>query len=225
MQGIINSFLNFIKYPVALCCAFFSFPLFEALFHLLKETYSIHLVIYFLLPVIATVTLWAVLPGLAGSHFTIFAHEMTHMLMAIITFHKPVGMKIVQDKGGSFSYLGKGNWLITIAPYFFPTFPLIWMIVGLFLEQKIQYETWYIMTYGFWVGFHFSANFTQMHVEQHDFKKAGWLFTILFIPGSNMFLMGYLWCFAFKGWSGLSLWHKYIAISCKEFIKQLFSFI
>ncbi len=222
MQGFINSFLKIIKYPVALTCAFFTFPLLQALIRLISETFNMHLGIYFLLPIIGTVALWNLIPGLAGASFTIFAHESTHMLAAVLTGHKPVGMKIEQDKGGSFSYLGKGNWLITIAPYFLPTFPFIWMLVGVFFGmQNGQFEPWYIITYGFWVGFHISANFTQIHSEQTDFKKAGWLFTTLFIPGANLFVIGYLWCFALKGWAGLSLWHQYISPACREFFKQI----
>ena len=69
------------------------------------------------------------------------------MLAAILTFHKPKGMSIEQDKGGSFTYEGKGNWLITIAPYFFPTFPLIWMLSSLFLGQKNNFEQWKTESY------------------------------------------------------------------------------
>ena len=147
------------------------------------------------------------------------------MVAAVLTFHKPTGMNIVEDKGGSFSYLGKGNWFITIAPYFLPTFPLLWMLVDLFLQQQGQFETWYIMSYGFLVGFHISANLTQMHPEQPDFKKAGWWFTILFIPGANLFFVGYLWCFALKGWGGFSIWNHYMFLSCQDFIKDLLSLI
>ena len=145
MQGFINSFLKIIKYPVALSCAFFTFPLLQALIRLISETFNMHLGVYFLLPIIGTVVLWNLIPGLAGASFTIFAHESTHMLAAVLTGHKPVGMKIEQDKGGSFSYLGKGNWLITMAPYFLPTFPFIWMLVGLFFgTQDGQFEPWYM---------------------------------------------------------------------------------
>ena len=219
MQKLINSFLKLIKYPGAICSVVFAYPLFLGLIHLIGETFSMRLAIYFLLPIAGTAVLWYVIPGLAGSPLTIFAHEATHMLAAVLTFHKPTGMNIVEDKGGSFSYAGKGNWFITIAPYFVPTFPLIWMIVGLFLKQP--FETWYIFSYGFLVGFHISANLTQMHVQQPDFKKAGWIFTILFIPSANMLCAGYLWCFALKGWSGLSLWNHYMATGTHESIKEL----
>ncbi len=225
MQDAINWFLKIIKYPLATLCAFFCFPLFKALLSFISHTFSVDLAVYFLLPVIGTVFLWSLVPGLSGSALTIFGHEATHMLAAILTFHKPKGMSIEQDKGGSFTYEGKGNWLITIAPYFFPTFPLLWMLIDLLLGRHGQFEQWYIIGFGVIVGFHIAANFTQIHSEQTDFKKAGYLFSMLFIPGSNLLLIGYLWGFALKGWSGLGLWHQYISPACQEFIKNILNHV
>ena len=176
MQDAINWFLKVIKYPVAVSCAFFCFPLLQALIRFIAHTFSMDLAVYFLLPTIGVVVLWNLIPGLAGSTLTIFGHEATHMLAAVLTFHKPKGMNIEENKGGSFTYEGKGNWLITIAPYFFPTFPLLWMLIDLFLGQKGNFEPWYIIGFGVVVGFHIAANYTQIHSEQTDFKKAGWIF-------------------------------------------------
>ena len=229
MQKIINSFLKFIKYPIAVCCVFFTYPLFNALILLIRATFDMDLAIYFLLPAVGTAVLWYVIPNLAGAPLTIFAHEATHMLVAILTFHKPTGMTIKEDVGGSLSYRGKGNWLITISPYFLPTFPLIWMLLGLFIGRKEQFdisytfENWYMMAYGFFVGFHIAANATQIHADQPDFQKAGWPFTIMFIPCANLFVMGYLWCFSLKGWAGFSLWNHYMNDSYHDFIKLLLS--
>ena len=221
MQDAINWFLKIIKYPIALACAFFCFPTLNALIRLISNTFSTNIAFYFLAPVISVVVLWNLVPGLSGSALTIFGHEVTHMLAAILTFHKPKGMSIEQDKGGSFTYEGKGNWLITIAPYFIPTFPLLWMLMGLFLGQGGHFDTWYIIGFGIIVGFHIAANFTQIHSEQTDFKKAGYIFTMLFIPGANLLLIGYLWCFALRGWTGLSLWHQYLTPAYQTFIQNL----
>ena len=225
MQDSINWFLKIIKYPIAITCAFFAFPLLQAFIRFISDTFSTYMAIYFLSPVIAVVALWSLVPGLSGSALTIFGHEATHMLAAILTFHKPKSISVEQDKGGSFTYEGKGNWLITIAPYFIPTFPFLWMLMGLFLGQTNKFEPWYIIGFGVIVGFHIAANFTQIHAEQTDFKKAGYFFTMLFIPGANLLLIGYLWGFALKGWSGLSLWNQYITPASQAFtdniIKQI----
>ena len=51
----------------------------------------------------------------------ILAHEFTHIFFALITFHKVVHIHLNMDEsGGAMGFKGKGNWLIVVAPYFFP---------------------------------------------------------------------------------------------------------
>ena len=76
------------------------------------------------------------------------------------------------------------------------------------------------MTFGFLVGYHIVSNFYQIHSEQTDFKKAGYLFSLLFIPGANILLMGYLWSFVLKGWAGLSDWQRLAFQKTYLFVKE-----
>ena len=222
MQNFINQFLKIIKYPVARICALGFYPMVIALIQLIGNTFSKQIAIYFLIPVIGIMVVWGIVPGLSGSGLTIFAHEATHMLFALLTGHKPKSMNITPDKGGSFSYEGKGNWLITIAPYFFPTFPFLWMLGGIWFEYQGQpFPSWYIMTFGVLVGYHIVSNFYQIHSEQTDFKKAGYLFSLMFIPGANTLLIGYLWSFVLNGWGGLSNWQQKALESCLQFSKEI----
>ena len=224
MQNFINLILKYIKYPVAFFSALFFYPLLTALVQMIFKTFSTEIAIYFLTPIIGVMLLWGIIPSLNGSSFTIFAHELTHMLAALLTGHKPKSMSIRPDKGGSFTYQGKGNWLITIAPYFFPTFPLLWMLGGIWFQYHNQtFPTWYIMTFGFLVGYHIVANFYQIHSEQTDFKKAGYLFSVLFIPGANVLVIGYLWSFALNGWTGFSTWQRIACQSCIQFMQEILS--
>ena len=226
MQNIMNTFLRFIKWPVALLMGVTFYPALIALIQMIGRTFSQEIALYFLIPIIGIMVIWGIVPGLSGSALTIFAHELTHMLAAILTGHKPKNMSIIPDKGGSFTYQGKGNWLITIAPYFFPTFPFLWMLGGIWFEYQGQpFPNWYIMTFGALVGYHVVSNFYQIHSEQTDFKKAGYLFSALFIPGANIFLIGYLWSFALNGWAGLSDWQRFACHSCIQFIKEILKHI
>ncbi len=118
MQNFMNLFLKYIKWPVALLSVLFFYPLSLALIQMVGKTFSMDILLHFLLPIGGVMFVWGIVPGLSGSALTIFAHESTHMLFALLTGHKPKAMSIQPDKGGSFTYLGKGNWLITIAPYF-----------------------------------------------------------------------------------------------------------
>ena len=222
MQKFMNSFLKIIKYPIAIISLIAFYPLSNALFSMIGQTFTQQIGLYFLAPVVGMMVLWASVPGLSGSAITIFAHESTHMLAALLTGHKPKSMRIEPDKGGSFTYEGKGNWLITVAPYFFPTFPFLWMLGGLWFEYNNQaFPQWYIFIFGLLVGYHIVANFYQIHSEQTDFKKAGHLFCILFIPGANILLFGYLWSFVLKGWAGLAAWQRFGFQACVQFIRQI----
>ena len=222
MQKFINTFLKIIKYPFGLACLCFAYPLMTGLMHLIFKTFNMNIFLYFLLPIFAMMFIWSMIPSLRGHWLTIFAHEFTHMLAAIITFHKPAGMSIKQDVGGSFSYKGKGNWLITLAPYFFPTFPFLWMLGGLWFQWNHQaVPQWYILTFGGLVGYHIVANFYQIHDQQTDFKKAGFLFSFMIIPALNFIMIGYLWCFVLHGWSGLGIWNKIAFQECNLFFQQM----
>ncbi len=224
MQNFMNTLLKYIKYPIALTSAVFFYPLFQVLVQMIFKTFSQEIVLYFLAPIIGVMILWAIIPGLNGAAWTIFAHEFTHMLAALLTGHKPKSMNIHPDKGGSFTYQGKGNWLITIAPYFFPTFPFLWMLGGLWFSYHNQaFPNWYVMTFGVLVGYHIVANFYQIHAEQTDFKKAGYFFTVMFIPGVNVLIIGYLWSFVLNGWAGLATWQKEAMTACVRFAQEMLS--
>lgn len=59
----------------------------------------------------------------------IVAHELTHAFFALITFHKVKHIRVeADDSGGSMGFEGEGNWLIIIAPYFFPLFGFFYML-------------------------------------------------------------------------------------------------
>ncbi len=221
MQSFINTFLKIIKWPIAVFCLVSFYPMSNALLMMISKTFSSDILFYFLAPAMGVMLLWGIVPGLNGSALTIFAHESTHMLAAILTFHKPKAMSIRDGEGGSFSYQGKGNWLITIAPFFFPTCPFLWMVGGLWFQYHDQpFPSWYIMTFGFLVGYHIVSNFYQIHSEQTDFKKVGYFFSLLFIPGANILLIGYLWSFVLKGWTGLADWQRLAFHQTWLFVKE-----
>ena len=216
-----NTILKYMKWPIAILSIICFYPLAVALERMIAQTFTMELALYFLAPLVGIMVIWGIIPGLNGSALAIFAHEVTHMLAALLTGHKPKAMSIQPDKGGSFTYQGKGNWLITIAPYFFPTFPFLWMLGGIWFEYQEQvFPEWYIVTFGVLVGYHIVSNFYQIHSEQTDFKKAGYLFSMMFIPGANILLIGYLWSFILKGWTGLFGWQRLAFHESCQFIQK-----
>lgn len=79
-----------------------------------------------------------------GRWFAILEHELTHTIFAFLSFNKIVELR-ASIVGGHMAFLGgksKGNWLITISPYFFPTMAIL--VIGLIHLASPQYYwfTW-----------------------------------------------------------------------------------
>ena len=74
----------------------------------------------------------------AGSYFSTFEHELTHAIFAWATLHRVTGLTVTWQNGGEcrFEGSGGGNWLISIAPYWFPT--LVWppLLLTYALEER-----------------------------------------------------------------------------------------
>lgn len=204
MQHSINVFLALIKWPVAALMVFLVTPAFVTILELFHYASNGNVLLWFGLPFALASGLFLFLPSMSGSFLAILEHELTHMLFAIFTFHKPVGLDVHQDKGGSFMFRGPGNWLIAIGPYFFPLFPAIVMLASLvyaLMGEALPPVYWSV--FGVMVGYHLAVTILQIHAKQTDFKKAGYVFTILFLPGANMLVYGILLAYACLGWKGL----------------------
>lgn len=224
MQEFINSVLKILKWPLALLMVILFIPSLKTDIFIVQQTINQNFMMNFIVPVIGMIVLWFIIPGLNGSHFSIFEHEFTHMIAALLTFHCPRSMKIESDKGGAFGYYGEGNWFITLAPYFLPTFPLLMMIISLFWTWTGKnIPSLFIPVLGMMFGYHLVSNATQIHGEQTDFPKAGWLFSILFLPTANLITFGFVWAFAARNWKGISSWFHILFHETELFINRIFS--
>lgn len=207
----INRFLGVIKWPVAFLMLVLIVPTFQADFYLISKYTNVEILMGFFLPFIVTVIFFLVMPGLSGSFLTITEHELTHMFFAVLTLHKPKALDINQDEGGSFSFEGEGNWLIALAPYFFPTFTFFLMI-GMSIYQSI-YQTlpdFYLILFGIFIGYHFIVTIFEIHPQQTDFLVAGPIFTICFLPGINLIIYGMLFAYLLKGWTGILMYFQLV---------------
>ena len=223
MQDLINTILKYLKWPMALLMMVMFFPVLNADLLLIKQTLDGEFFTRFMLPMIGVVCVWFFIPGLSGSHFAIFEHEFTHMFAALLTFHRPKSMRIESGVGGSFGYYGEGNWLITLAPYFIPTFPILMMlfsIVWLMFERRLP--DMFIPVLGMLFGYHLASNASQIHGEQPDFAKAGWIFSLLFLPTANLLTFGLVWAFAARHWTGVAKWGQLVVHYTDSLVKHFF---
>ncbi len=204
MQQLINKVLDFLKWPIAFLMVLLLLPAFKTDVLILQEGLNRLVLAWFFLPMLVVIVAWFMVSGFYGSFLSIFEHEATHMLFAVLTFHSPKNIEINQGVGGSFSFKGRGNWLIALAPYFFPTFAVLVMMGSFFydwLKEPLPNQYWAV--FGVMTGYHIASTLLEIHPKQTDFKVAGYLFSLLFLPGANLISYGILFSFACYGPKGI----------------------
>lgn len=227
MRLFLNWILWLIKWPLALLMLALFIPSFLCVAFMMTQLVQSPALMLFALPVIAVCLFWALFLRASGtSAFAIFEHEITHMLFALLTFHKPVSLEVHRNKGGSFGYQGEGNWLISLAPYFFPVFPFLIMLASLlyiYMGQTIP--NFLFVLFGLMTGYHICTTIVSIHPQQTDFKQAGFLFSILFLPTANLICYGFLIAFAIYGWHGFSFFAQLLVNEGNSFLKNLLDLI
>lgn len=166
---------------------------------------------------------WSLLPFAAGAATFVFVwrrflarnsmgrflitleHEVTHALFAYLTLHKVVGFRASLGQGGEVKYLGRGNWLITVAPYFFPTASLILFLLAFLLPFPALPWTSFLL--GVALGYHVISTIRETNRDQTDIQELGQLFCWLFLPAANIAVVGILIAFAHDGHAGLQQWY------------------
>lgn len=131
-----------------------------------------------------------------------FEHEMTHALFAVLTLHRVVELRATWSRGGHVKILGRGNWLITVSPYFFPTvcfvlFPVIVLVPG--IPQNIGDAL-----LGAAFMYHITSTMRETHAAQSDLKTVGYPFSVMLLPTANLLSSGVVLAVAYGGWSGVA---------------------
>lgn len=123
----------------------------------------------------------------------ILAHELTHALWAL-AFGGGVKNLKVTAKGGSVR-VTKSNVWITLAPYFFPFYTLLVILIhgciGWFVSP-VPYPLAWLFLVGFTWAFHFTFTIQSLTIQQPDIEEYGRLFSYTFIYLFNLFGIG-LW--------------------------------
>ena len=135
----------------------------------------------------------------AGSYFSTFEHELTHALFAWTTLHRVTGLTVTWRDGGVCTYEGSGggNWLITIAPYWFPT--LVWpTILATHLLHPAHSEVLNILT-GVAIAYHVTSTWRETHRKQPDLQKTTFTFAAMFLPTANLLVYGTILLIATTG--------------------------
>lgn len=137
----------------------------------------------------------------------VVAHELTHSFFALLTFHKVKHIRLdPEGGGGEMGFKGDGNWLIVIAPYFFPLFGFFYMLLMPFLPENIIFNG----ILGYILGYHVDTVGSQIHDKQTDLPKVSYKFCWAFLPGANFWIIGSIIAYNSKGWNGVETYFNLI---------------
>ena len=123
----------------------------------------------------------------------VFGHELTHALWAWL-FGGDVKKFKVSSEGGHV-VVTKTNFLIALAPYFFPIYVALVVLVfalGQFFWDWQAYRVWFHLLVGAAYAFHITLTWHILQARQSDITGQGWLFSavIIFLGNAAVLLVG-----------------------------------
>lgn len=123
----------------------------------------------------------------------VLGHELTHALWTWLFGGEVKRMK-VSSKGGHV-VISKTNFLITLAPYFFPLYAVI--VIGVFALGNLiwnwrGYLVWFHLCVGAAYAFHVTLTFHTLKTRQSDITSQGCLFSavVIFLGNVCVLLFG-----------------------------------
>lgn len=113
----------------------------------------------------------------------VFAHEMSHAVWTWLFLGRVENINVAKE-GGNVT-VSKSNFLITLAPYFFPFYTVLLVLVY-FLAKLLwlgiaDYYLAFIFLLGFTLCFHLLFTLHTLRTEQSDIKTTGIIFSALLI--------------------------------------------
>jgi len=137
-----------------------------------------------------------------------FEHELTHIFFSLICFKSVNKLTVTRQSGGSVEVTGD-NLIIRLSPYFFPLLAFIVLIPYPFLQ--IGYKKYDLLLVGIGVGIHLISTIKDIHIEQPDLVKSGFVFSMIFVTLMNLIFLGilftipvgtnHIWDFLFTGFT------------------------
>jgi hypothetical protein len=120
----------------------------------------------------------------------VFGHELTHALWTWLMGGRVKGFK-ASAKGGHV-VVTKTNFLIALAPYFFPVYAVIVVlifVIGNLIWNWVPYIVWFHLLLGAAYAFHVTLTWHILKTEQSDITQHGYFFSAVVIFLGNMALL------------------------------------
>jgi len=126
----------------------------------------------------------------------VLAHELTHAIWGLLMGARISKIKVSKNSG--YVSLSKTNFLIGLAPYFFPFYTMCVILVHFALSFFIaldRYELFWLAAIGLTWGFHLTFTIATLMTHQPDIAEHGSLFSYAVIFLFNVLGIG-LWIVA-----------------------------
>jgi len=123
----------------------------------------------------------------------VFGHELTHALWTWLFGGQVKKMKVT-SKGGHV-VISKTNFIIALAPYFFPLYAVIIILIfalGHWIWDWHSYFVYFHLLVGAAYAFHLTLTFHALQTRQTDITSQGYLFSavIIFLGNVAVLLFG-----------------------------------
>jgi len=132
-------------------------------------------------------TFWIFLFSRKEGIWSTIEHEIIHALFALVFFKKVHSLTAKRDVGGKVELSG-GNFVISLAPYFFPLFTVIIIVIKPVIISAYQWI--FNGLIGFTLMFHLNHLFREFHPSQPDIDRSGVIFSFIVVTFFNMFFLG-----------------------------------
>lgn len=146
-------------------------------------------------PLFAGAACWAVIFFLLPKPMSIyvFGHELTHALWTWIFWGRVKRMRVTST--GGHVIISKSNFLIGLAPYFFPLYAVL--VILAFLLGRLIWDgksllPWFHLFLGAAYAFHVTLTFHVLQTRQTDITEQGYLFSavVIFLGNVSVLLLG-----------------------------------
>ena len=123
----------------------------------------------------------------------VFGHELTHALWTWLFGGRVKKMKVTSS--GGHVIISKNNFLIALAPYFFPLYAIITILifaVGHWIWNWQNYFVYFHLLVGAAYAFHVTLTFHALETRQTDVTAHGYLFSavVIFLGNVIVLLLG-----------------------------------
>jgi hypothetical protein len=161
----------------------------RALWLVLRSTYGADTV---WIPLLAGAACWVVIFLMLPKPMWIYVlgHELTHALWVWLFGGQVKKMKVT-SKGGHV-HISKTNFVIALAPYFFPLYAVIVILVfaiGHLIWNWHGYLVYFYLVVGAAYAFHVSLTFHVLQTQQSDITSQGYLFSAVVIFLGNVLVL------------------------------------